>query len=87
MHLEMALLEWCMCEIAVHTGLLALMSTPLIIPNFSALQIPSDNNMLQASIICTAQEHLITLSPVIILRPAWPSRSIKQMTLKQRREG
>lgn len=30
---------------------LALMSTSLIILNFSALQIPSENNMLQASII------------------------------------
>lgn len=48
---EIALLEWRMYEITVYTGFLALMSTSLIIPNFSALQIPSDNNMLQASII------------------------------------
>lgn len=40
-----------MYEITVYSGFLALMSTSLIIPNFSALQIPSDNNMLQASII------------------------------------
>lgn len=79
----MALLEWCMYEImyeiTVNCGFLALINTSLIMPNFTALQIPSDNNMLQAS-ISTADEHFITLSPVIILRPARSSRSIKQMT-------
>lgn len=40
-----------MYEITVYGGFLALMSGSFIIPNFSALQIPSDNNMLQASII------------------------------------
>ncbi len=47
---EIASLEWHMYKITVYSGFLALMSTSLIIPNFSALQIPSDNNMLQASI-------------------------------------
>lgn len=42
-----------MYEITVYSGFLALMSTSLIIPNFSALQIPPDNNMSQASIILT----------------------------------
>lgn len=63
----MALLEWCVCEITLYSGFLAVMSTSLIMPNFTALQIPSDNNMLQAS-ISAADEHFITLSPVIILR-------------------
>lgn len=43
-----------MYEITVYSAFYsfwALMNTYLIIPNFSALQIPSDNNMLQASII------------------------------------
>lgn len=40
-----------MYEITVYSGFLALMSTWLIIPNFSALQIPSDNNMMRDSII------------------------------------
>ena len=51
MRQEIALLEWRMYEITVYSGFLALMSASLIIPNFSALQIPLDNNMLQASII------------------------------------
>lgn len=40
-----------MYGITVYNCFLALMNTSLIIPNFSALQIPSDNNILQASII------------------------------------
>lgn len=47
LHQEIALLE----QITVYSGFLALMSTSFIIPNVSALQIPSNNDMLQASII------------------------------------
>lgn len=89
LHQEIALLEWCMYEITVYSGFLALMSTSLIIHNFSALQIPSITTCCRplSSLYSTAEEHFITLPPVIILRPAWPSRSIRGMTLKQRQRG
>lgn len=45
-HQEIALLE----AITVYSGFLALMSTSFIIPNDGALQIPSDNNVLRASV-------------------------------------
>lgn len=62
-----------MYEITVYTSFLALMSTSLIILNFSVLQIPSDITTCcrpLSSSYSVAEEHFITLSPVIILRPA-----------------
>lgn len=65
----------------------ALPSLSLTSVHYKSLQITTCCRPLSSS-YSTAKEHFITLSPVIILRPAWPSRSIKHMTLKQRkREG
>lgn len=50
MHQQIAKLEPQMYENRVYAGVLALMGTPFIIPNFSALQILSDYNVLGASI-------------------------------------
>lgn len=64
----------------------ALPSLSLTSVHYKSLQITTCCRPL-SSLYSTAEEHFITLSPVIILRPAWPPWSIKQITRKQRRRG